>query len=83
MAKKPTPSIAAKPAAVAAVQKPQGAVVSATAVRNSPIPKAAAPAKKVITQEQIAVRAFEISCGPNCGSQDDNWFRAERELRGV
>ena len=42
--------------------------------------KAAAP--KVIGRDQIAVRAFEISCGPNCGSPDDNWFRAERELRG-
>ena len=78
MAKKSTPSVAAKtaPKAVAAV--------SSTPVRNTPIPKAAAaPAKKVITRDQIAVRAFEISCGPNCGSQDDNWFRAERELQGL
>ena len=81
MAKKSTPSVAPK-AAVAPAKQAQPAVVSTTAVRNSPIPKAA-PAKKIVTQEQIAVRAFEISCGPNCGSQDDNWFRAERELRGA
>jgi hypothetical protein len=35
----------------------------------------------VITHEMIAKRAFEISCGPNCGSEMDNWLRAERELR--
>ena len=81
MAKKSTPSVAPK-AAVPAAKTAQPQVVSTTAVRNSPIPKAA-PAKKAITREQIAVRAFEISCGPNCGSQDDNWFRAERELQGL
>jgi hypothetical protein len=86
MAKKPTsspskaaPKVIARKPAVAA--KPE--VVATTAVRNSPLPKAAAPvARKSITPDQIAIRAFEISCGPNCGSQDDNWFRAERELRG-
>jgi hypothetical protein len=31
----------------------------------------------------IAARAYEISCGPNCGSEQDNWYRAERELRGA
>jgi hypothetical protein len=77
MAKKSTPSVAPKAAPAVVAKKAE--VVSSTAVRNSPIPKAA-PAKKIITQDQIAVRAFEISCGPNCGSQDDNWFRAEREL---
>src|SRR4051812_39464179 len=71
MAKKSTPSVAPKSAV--AVKKAQPEVVSTTAVRNSPIPKAA-PAKKVVSRDQIAVRAFEISCGPNCGSQDDNWF---------
>jgi hypothetical protein len=30
----------------------------------------------------IAKRAFEIACGPTCGSEMDNWLRAERELRG-
>jgi hypothetical protein len=79
MAKKSTPSVAPKAVAAAPARKAQPEVVSTTAVRNSPIPKAS-PAKKAVTREQIAVRAFEISCGPNGGSQDDNWFRAEREL---
>jgi hypothetical protein len=60
--------------------------IASTPVRNSAIPKAAAAAAlstKIITQEMIAIRAFEISCGPNCGSEQDNWYRAERELRGA
>ena len=72
----------AKPAKVAAK------AVSSTPVRNTPIPKAAKPAvaavaPKVITHEMIAVRAYEISMSPNCGSEVDNWCRAERELRGM
>ena len=35
-----------------------------------------------LTHDVIAKRAFEISCGPSCGSELDNWLRAERELRG-
>jgi len=84
MAKKSTPFVAPKAApkaAVAVASKAQPAAVASTAVRNSPIPKAI-PATKAVSRDQIAVRAFEISCGPNCGSQDDNWFRAERELLG-
>ncbi len=74
MAKKLPPRTPSKVAA-----KP----VASTPVRNSPIPKVAAKSSpKAITQEMIAIRAFEISCGPNCGSETDNWYRAERELRG-
>jgi len=57
-----------------------------TPVRNSAIPKAAAAAAKkpaVITQEQIAIRAYEIYLSGTGGSESDNWHRAERELRGV
>ena len=56
-----------------------------TEVRNSPIPRPAAPtsAAKQITHEMIAKRAYEISQSPLCGSEMDNWLRAERELRGV
>jgi hypothetical protein len=64
-------------------------VAGTTPVRNSAIPKFTAKpaskpagASKVITHEMIARRAYEISCGPNCGSEQDNWYRAERELRG-
>ena len=57
-----------------------------TEVRNSPIPRAsapaAAPAGRQITREMIAIRAYEISQSPSSGSELDNWLRAERELRG-
>jgi hypothetical protein len=75
-AKKPTPAskTPAKPVA-------KSAPVS-TQVRNSPVPKAApAPKQAAITQEMIAKRAFEIHCGGTGGSEQDNWYRAERELR--
>lgn len=46
----------------------------------APIPSAALP---VITQEQIAVRAYLLweARGAQSGSELDDWFRAERELR--
>jgi hypothetical protein len=63
--------------------------VAKTPVRNTSIPKTVTPTKaaaasqpRIVTHEMISVRAFEISCGPNCGSEMENWFRAERELRG-
>lgn len=57
-----------------------------TPVRNTAIPKAPpAPAKaapaRTITHDVIAKRAFEISQSPFCGSEVDNWLRAERELK--
>ncbi len=57
-----------------------------TPVRNSAIPPktTVAPiARKVVTQEQVAIRAYEISRSPRCGSELDNWFLAERELKGL
>jgi hypothetical protein len=63
------------------------AAKSITQVRNTSIPKVARPAQPIgrreITREMIAVRAYEISQSPACGSETDNWLRAERELRGV
>ena len=82
MARKITP--VKKP--VKATPKVVPKAISSSSVRNSPIPKVSAKAAAVpksITQEMIALRAFEISCGPNCGSELDNWYHAERELRGV
>ena len=68
--------IAKKPAAkVAAVSTP---------VRNSAIPKptvAAARKPVEITSDMIAKRAFEIHASGKGGSELDNWFAAERELR--
>jgi hypothetical protein len=67
--------------------------VASTAVRNSPVPKAAkpvaapapaaaAPAKREVTQADIAKRAYEIWASGQGGSEMENWLRAERELRG-
>lgn len=60
-------------------------VATATPVRNTPIPKVAAPApaaaRKEITRDMIAKRAYEISRSPKCGTEMENWLRAERELR--
>jgi hypothetical protein len=86
--KAPVASPGKAPAAAAAARTPSAAPVSSTPVRNTPIPKpvaiaAPAPAKKEITSDMIAKRAFEISQSSYCGSPEDNWFRAEHELRGV
>lgn len=64
---------------------PEAGIAASTPVRNTAIPKvvAAPVAKKEITHAMIAQRAFEISCGPNCGSEVENWLRAERELKGL
>jgi len=63
---------------------------SVTPVRNSSIPKAVAKPSPsasrkpvIVTREMIAIRAYEISQSPQCGSEFDNWVRAERELRGL
>jgi len=34
------------------------------------------------THEEIARRAYEISQSRDAGSDEENWHRAERELRG-
>ncbi|CAN5657732.1 hypothetical protein BH09PLA1_BH09PLA1_20910 [soil metagenome] len=57
--------------------------VKTTAVRNSSIPKTpkVATTNRVVTHELIAERAYFISISGNGGSQDENWTRAESELR--
>lgn len=50
-----------------------------TPVRNTAIPKVVA--KKEITNEMIATRAYYISISGQGGSEYDNWSRAEYELR--
>ena len=85
MARKSAPAkAAAKAAPKVAARKP----VASTPVRNTAIPKIAAPkvtaaAAKVITHDLIATRAYEIFRSGNGGSDLDNWFAAERELRGA
>ena len=53
---------------------------STTTIRNTPIPRSAG-GKREITQEMIAIRAYEIYASGKGGSESDNWFRAEAELR--
>lgn len=60
--------------------------VTTTPVRNTVVPPkapVAAPAKKIVTQDQIALRAYEIWKSGKGGSEYDNWVRAEQELRGI
>ena len=80
-AKAPVASPGKAPAA-AISRAPSAAPVSSTPVRNSPIPKvpAAAPVKKEFSHDQIAKRAYEISISGTGGSEEDNWYRALREL---
>ena len=63
-------------------------IASTSPVRKTVAPKSTA-AKKVasaatvpVTFERIAERAYLIAESGYGGSQDDNWFRAERELKG-
>jgi hypothetical protein len=74
MAKKTTtPKVAAKSVAAP----------TTTAVRNSAVPPKAAVKKLPPTYDQIALSAFLIWKSGQGGSQDENWLRAERELRGM
>jgi hypothetical protein len=55
-----------------------------TPVRNSAIPKVTAAVSRKpleISTDMIAKRAFEIHISGKGGSETDNWFAAERELR--
>jgi len=75
MPKKPTyvnSTRSSKPAAAKAAP-------AITPARNTPVPRPAA--KRDITHDMIAKRAFEIHASGKGGSPTDNWFRAERELK--
>ena len=64
-------------------KKPVAKTAVSTPVRNSSIPKVAAKkAAAEITFEVIARKAYEIHASGKGGSEQDNWFAAERELRG-
>jgi len=60
---------------------PSKTIAAATPVRQTSVPPKAQPAKRAITHEQIAKRAYEIYLSGTGGSADQNWMRAERELR--
>jgi len=70
---------AKKPAASRTASAP---AATSTPVRNSSIPKTKPAARKDVTFEMIAQRAYEIWQSGDGGSECENWLRAERELRG-
>src|SRR4051812_27215328 len=97
MAKKNTSSKkSSTKSAPAKASAPSKRPLATSPVRNSAVPKLATMpgrsstmssgsnggSKQVITQEMIAKRAYEIYRSGKGGSQQENWLRAERELRG-
>jgi hypothetical protein len=82
-AARPAPAIQSKGPAPSTT-RPTASVgaVSSTPVRNSAVPKGGS-SRRDVSHEQIAKRAYEISQSGNGGSPEDNWLRAERELRGL
>jgi hypothetical protein len=79
MAKKVTKKKGSKPA-----KKTPVAIERVTQVRKTSIPPKAAASvttQRTITGEAIARRAFEIYSSGHGGSAEQNWLRAENELR--
>ncbi len=79
----PTPVVVLKtPAAAAPVTSE---VAASTPVRKTVVPKKATPPGKAapapITYDLIAERAYHIWRSGTGGSEADNWFRAEMELK--
>jgi hypothetical protein len=77
---------ASKKAAPVVAAKAPVAAPTVTAVRNSAVPpkSGAIIAKKMApTYDQIALTAYYIWKGGKGGTPDENWLRAERELRGM
>jgi hypothetical protein len=73
-----TPSAPSKIAPKAAAPAPAKSAAPAPAKSAAPAPaKAKAPYQP--TQEEIAARAYEIFEREG-GNEQDNWYRAEREL---
>ena len=64
------------------VRRPSAAAATSrtAAAAESAISKVAPRARPLISHEMIEVAAYYISISGSGGSQDDNWFRAEREL---
>jgi hypothetical protein len=80
----PKKAIASKKIETVISRKPVAKTTVSTPVRNTAIPKTIAPvARKAIeiSPDLIARKAFEIFASGNGGSELDNWFAAERELR--
>ncbi len=73
----------AKKAATPKTKKTEPVTRTETKVRNTAIPKVSKKAAALVelSYEVIAKRAFEIHVGGTGGSELDNWYRAERELK--
>lgn len=64
---------------------------TSTPVRRTTAPRsrstvptpAPAAASRVVTEADIAKRAYELFCSGAPGGQLDHWLQAERELRGT
>jgi len=80
MAKKITPITPTKKLGTVS-KKPETKAVVSTPVRNTPVPKVSTKKTLDISSDMIAKRAFEIHASGKGGSELDNWFAAERELR--
>lgn len=80
MAKRATSS--KKSTEVAAVTPVRKTVAPRKSVKKSASPDVASTiAAPALTQEKIAERAYFISLSGTGGSETDNWFRAETELK--
>jgi hypothetical protein len=64
---------------MAAKEKKTEAAPKKTTTRRAPSKKAAAASE--ITEEMIAERAYHISQSGEGGTDEENWHRAEAELR--
>ncbi len=49
--------------------------------REEDDPRMRGAARQPVTRERIAERAHEISQSDQAGTDEENWLRAERELR--
>jgi hypothetical protein len=61
-------------------KKPNATAEYETSTRTSTTSRSFTTPRQV-THEQIARRAYEIFKSGTGGTPEDNWFRAERELR--
>ena len=88
MAKKTSSGTASKPAVNTVVKAVPAEKITPAPIAAKPLvaaaatpPVAKAASAPVVTHEQIARRAYEISQSRTGGSEFENWVRAERELR--
>ena len=61
----------------------KSAVKLATSETETTAPDTAVTdAGATVSQDEIARRAYELAHGDDAGSDEENWLRAENELRG-